>query len=118
MRSIPSDRWLRLMAFLLLAVAMVSFLAVAERVFAALWQWYKFFGYEVAGVITLSKRAGGGFVVASALVILACAVVRKASDARMALTSARLSKWALLISCTSLALYCLIALSPLNAWRP
>jgi hypothetical protein len=117
-RTIPSDRWLRLVAILLLALAVVSLLAVAERTFSAFWQWYKFFGYEAAGVITLSKRTGIGFVVASASVMLACIFVGRVSDTRGALASARLSKWALLIFCMSLALYCAIALSPLNVWRP
>lgn len=117
MRAIRSENWLKVSASLLLVFSVVSLLAVSERVIAAIWQWYKFFGYETAGVITLSKRTGAGFVIASMAAILACVIVKRLSE-RKALIGVRLSKWALFISCASLAMYCAIALSPLNAWRP
>lgn len=118
MNSNSPGIWLKAASSLLLVLSVMLLLAVAERVASALWQWFKFLGYETAGVITLSLRTGVGFVVVSVLLILACVSVRKLSETRKAMVSARLSKWALLISCISLVVYCAVALSPLNAWRP
>lgn len=110
--------WLKVASYLLFVLSIVSLLLVLERAATALWQNYKFFGYETAGVVTLSMRTGGSFIVVSVLLIGACLLVKTLSDTRKALECARLSKWALLTLCTSVVIYSALALSPLNAWRP
>lgn len=104
-------------AITLFVFASISLFMVSERAIAALWQWYKFYGYETAGVITLSKQAGVLFAVFAVTIALMCLKLKKIgelSDARVA----RLSKWSLTIVCASIALYCGLASSPLNSWRP
>ena len=109
---------LRVASFSLFVLSMTSLLAVAERVVSAVWQKYMFFGYETVGVITLSIQTGIVFISASLILIGASLWAKKSSEARNATTCARLSTWALLTSCVSVMIYCAVALSPLNSWRP
>lgn len=103
-------------AIVLLLLALTSLLMVGERAVAAVWQWYKFYGYETPGVITLGKQTGILFAVCMAGLALGCLAVRRAgarSDAR----AVKLSRITLVLVCVSIALYCGLAFSPLNVWR-
>lgn len=117
MRSADSRGVLFSAAIVLLALSFVSLLVVGERAIAALWQWYKFYGYETPGVITLSKQTGVLFAVFMVVLALACFTVKRAgerSDAR----AEKLSRMALVLVCVGIVLYCGLAFSPLNVWRP
>lgn len=104
-------------AIMLLILALISLLMVGERAIAALWQWYKFYGYETPGVITLSKQTGVFFAVGMVVLALACFAVKRAGE-RSDVRVAKLSRMALALVCVGTVLYCGLAFSPLNVWRP
>lgn len=112
------DALLRPISMLLLLSSLLAFLLVAERAAAALWQWYMFYGYETKGVITLSLQTAAIFTVSMAVLLIGSLAIlriaRRQSDER----AYRLAKSAMIISASGCALYWIVALSPLNAWRP
>ena len=108
---------LRAASSILLAISTLLLLLVAERAVSAIWQWYKFHGYDTAGVITLSKSAGIAFFAASIGLTGASLFVRRVSVARQDPVSARVSMWAVLVLIFGLGVYIALALSPLNVWR-
>lgn len=117
MKVARSNSGLFVAAIVLLALALISLIMVGERAIAALWQWYKFYGYETLGIITLSKQTGVFFAVCTVALALACLKVKRAGDLSDA-RAAKLSRMALAFFCVSIVLYCGLAFSPLNVWRP
>jgi hypothetical protein len=112
------DASLRLISALLLFGSSLAFLFVAERAAAALWQWYMFHGYETKGFITLSLQTSAFFAATMAPLLIGSLVTVQMSKRRSMGTSVRFAKFAALISASGFALYWLVALSPLNEWRP
>lgn len=108
---------LRFASSTLLIGALFSLLLVAERVVAALWQWYKFLGYETIGVITLSSSMALVFVGASTALVSFCLMVKSLCVKYGDQLGARLAQYAIVIACVSFLLYWATALSPLNEWR-
>ena len=108
---------LLVLAWASLGTSVLGLLALAERLFSAGWQWYKFSGYETPGVITLSIRTAWWFVGLIGGLILVSLVICKleAGSTGSAPTIARFSFW---ISTTALALFALLGFSGLNHWRP
>jgi len=108
---------LLILAWASLGASLLALLAVAERLLAAAWQWYKFSGYETPGVITLSSRTAWLFAGLMGVLILVALVIRRleARSSGRASTIARLSFW---ISAMAIALFVVLAFSGLNHWRP
>ena len=118
MRKKSPSILLWVMSCFLLILSVVSLLMVVERVVSSLWQKYLFFGYETEGVITLSRKTGGMFLAFSLLFIIASIFSKKTCRIKGDSKCEKLSTWALLISCASVMIYGVVALSSLNAWRP
>jgi hypothetical protein len=107
---------LLLLAWATLTGSLLIMLGVFERLANALWQSYKFAGYETPGFVTLSARTGWLVAGAIGALVLVALVIRKLDT-----NSGRASKvagYAIVASLTSFALYLLIAFSGLNQWRP
>ncbi|HVK52826.1 MAG TPA: hypothetical protein VM469_13930 [Pseudoxanthomonas sp.] len=102
----------------LLAAACMTLAAVVERVLAALWQWYKFSGYGGGGAISLSQSTAVVFLVLVGMMIGAAFWLRRQGARVGATLMSRLSTAALWVFCVAVVLYAVVALSPLNAWRP
>lgn len=113
-----SGNWLKVTSWCLCLVGLAAALAVFERALAAGWQWYKFYGYDSGGFITLSKSTGIAFVVASICVAVLCVLVERACTARGLILSGRVARFALYVLCGSVLVYLTLGLSPLNVWRP
>ncbi len=111
------DATLRLASVVLLLASSLAFLLVAERAVAALWQWYKFYGYPTKGIITLSLRTAATFTVTVTALLVSAQFVTRVSKRRSEAPGYRLGKFATLITAGAFALYWLVALSPLNEWR-
>lgn len=108
----------RTLSFLLLLGSLAALLLVGERTIAALWQWYKFYGYSTPGIITLSLRMGLLFTTAAAALCFVALVIVRSRKSQAEDVGASIPKAAALLYGTSIVLYWLIALSPLNQWRP
>jgi uncharacterized membrane protein SirB2 len=91
-------------------------LGVLERLANALWQSYKFAGYETLGVITLSARTGWLLAGVIGVLVLIALVIRR-MDAHSGRAS-KVARYAIVVSLASFALYLLIAFTGLNQWRP
>jgi uncharacterized membrane protein len=93
-------------------------LLVLERATAALWQWYKFLGFESPGVITLSVSAAWVFAAtAGGLAATGCLVYfygARSGASRVI----PVAKGTIFLSLAAIALYSVVAFSPLNHWRP
>ena len=90
---------------------------VAERIVAAIWQWYKFAGHSNNGHINLSLHSGLLFsciVVAVFGVALLLHRLAKLHSANRAVTW---SQWAMYVALAVFAAYWLLGVSGLNAWR-
>jgi hypothetical protein len=98
--------------------SLLLFLLVSERAIAALWQWYKFYGYETPGVITMSRSTGLIYSLACSASFILSVLCNRVSVTSKTLRSARVSMISLVISGFSLAVYALLATSSLNVWRP
>ncbi|WP_308365252.1 MULTISPECIES: hypothetical protein [unclassified Microbulbifer] len=117
-KPLISGGWIKFVASVLLSAAIVNILLVFERVISAIWQWYKFYGYETEGAITLSMKTAWLYLALSGLLILACFFIGALSKAKGVLIGLRFSNWALAMSFFSVVIYLLLAFSPLNQWRP
>ena len=106
-----------LSAALFLGSVVCAFM-VGERGASALWQWYKFIGYPTPGVVTLSLNTGLWFSASAVTLLLLAVLALRASRRRSDDVGAFLSKSAIFLYVGGLLLYWLIALSPLNLWRP
>ena len=104
-------------AWIALSASLLALLAVADRLFAAVWQWYKFSGYETAGVVTLSIQTAWLFAGVMGGLILVTLLIRHLDAGAGGRVSAiaRRSFW---ISIVASALFVLLGLSGLNHWRP
>jgi hypothetical protein len=91
---------------------------VVERITAATWQWYKFFGYSNDGHIGLSLRAGSLFTGILAVTFGLALWFNRIAKRR---TASRAQTWSLLamvvVAAAALA-YWLLGMSGLNVWRP
>ena len=118
MASPMNDRIsLQAASLILLAIASVFAALVAERVVAALWQWYKFYGYSV-GYATLSARTAFYFLLCAAG-LLAAAFLIRLQALRFGITfAARSASASSNILGLSVFVYLALAFSPLNVWRP
>jgi nitric oxide reductase large subunit len=117
MSGINKHAVLLVLAWTSLGASLLALLAVAERLFAALWQWYKFSGYETPGVITLSSRTAWLFAALMMALIMVSLAIRRleAQSTGRASAIARLSFWT---SAISITLFVALAFSSLNHWRP
>jgi hypothetical protein len=109
------SRLLLFAILILVAVALYHNYAVAERIAAAIWQWYKFKDYGGGGHVTLSRQTAIEFYCLSSMFILisiACA--------RMMVRQSNCSKWIawlpVFLFTAGVFAYTLLAFSPFNSW--
>jgi len=108
----------RVLSALFFLGSVASLVLVGERVVAALWQWYKFYGYSTLGVITLSKDTALTFTLLVGAAVVISYSTALASKRLSETIGFLLSKFASLLYLASLCLFWLVAVSPLNQWRP
>ncbi len=118
--AVPARSHLHLGAAATLSLGLVALLLalVLERTHAALWQLYKFHGYETAGVITLSKNTGWHFAACTALLCAVLLALRYAARRACAKIPERITSIGLVGLVLAASLYAFIAFGPLNHWRP
>ena len=109
---------LKLVSAGLLVVSVVILIFVMERSFSALWQWYKFYGYEADGIITMSAATARLFIATGVVFVLMSIACLLKSRARGVAVGVRFSTAALVVLCVSIFIYIVIGLSPLNQWQP
>jgi len=101
-----------------LAAALALCIPVAERLLAAIWQWYKFAGYSDDGHISLSIEAGLLFSTLLAVLFLSGLWLYQLAKRRAAVHA---KHWSFMAVCTAVAAaagYWLLGASSLNVWRP
>lgn len=104
-------------SLILLGSSSVVGVLVAERVSAALWQWYMFYGYT-AGYVTLSLRTAFYFLLGTAVLLAAAFLIRRHALRRGYTLAARSASASASILGISVFVFLALAFSPLNAWRP
>lgn len=102
----------------LLALSLISLALVAERLLSALWQGYKFYGYEHHGVITLSAASARIFIVSCLFLLFASIGFLFLCKAKDVLLGEKLSTITIVILLISIIGFAALGLSPLNQWRP
>ena len=109
---------IRVASFFLLIISVVLFLIVGQRVAAAAWQWYMFYGYPTPGVVSLSLRTGVLFsfvsVIFAALSVFNYILGKRFQEG----VGCFISKCASLVFLLGLIVYWSLAMSPLNQWAP
>jgi len=71
----------RIIAIIFVASATIQLLGVGERIYHALWQWYKFYGYSNSGHTTISaKMALFTFVASGILIIFGYSIKQKVKE--------------------------------------
>lgn len=108
---------LLVLAWTSLGASLLALLAVAERLFAALWQWYKFSGYEAPGVITLSSRTAWLFAALMTALMMVSLAIRRL-DAKSTGRASAIAQLAFWTSAMAVALFVVLGFSGLNHWRP
>lgn len=101
--------------YIVFAVASLSAIPVIERWVSALWQMYKFSGYETTGVITLSKSSSVLYSVFLLMIFLVASL-----GGYLSMSESRLKSiffWSQIISMATFVLFFVLAFSPLNVWR-
>ncbi|MBJ7575456.1 hypothetical protein [Luteimonas sp. MC1828] len=117
MQSREPNKALSIASVAALVAAVALSVPVAERLIAAIWQWYKFAGYSDAGYITLSLRTGLLFSGLLAATLGSALWFNRLAKRRAAPFAKSMSSLAVWVAAAVLATYWLLGMSGLNAWR-
>jgi hypothetical protein len=117
MQSRESNKALGIASLAVLVAALALAVPVVERIFAAIWQWYKFAGYSDAGYITLSLKTGLLFSGLLAATFGSALWFNQLAKRRAAPRARNFSFLAMWIAVAVLAAYWLLGMSGLNVWR-
>ncbi|MFT3756845.1 MAG: hypothetical protein QM769_13065 [Pseudoxanthomonas sp.] len=112
-----SNKALSVASLATLATAIALSAPVIERLIAAIWQWYKFAGYSNDGHISLSFNTGLIFSGLLAAIFGLALWFNRIATRRPA---PRAKTWSFLAMCivvAATAVYWLLGISSLNAWR-
>jgi len=72
---------LRIIALIFVVTAIAQLLGIGERIFHALWQWYKFYGYSNSGQTTINtKIAVFTFITSGTLIALGYFIKEKVTE--------------------------------------
>ncbi len=112
-----TNRSLNIAALAALVAAVALSAPVVERLIAAAWQWYKFAGYSHDGHISLSLRTGLIFSGLLAVTFFVSVLLNSLANRRSATRAMAWSRWAMYLVLVVGALYWLLGVSGLNAWR-
>ncbi len=100
-----------------LVAALTLLVPVAERLVAAIWQWYKFYGYSNDGHITLSFKTGVLFSAVVAAIFSLSLWFNQLAKRQNAICAKYISFLAMCIAAAAIAAYWLLGMSSLNVWR-
>lgn len=112
-----SNQALRVASLVAFGAALALSVPVLERLIAAMWQWYKFIGFQADGHIMLSLRTGKVF---SGLLIVVMGLALCCNRLAQRQGDQSASFWSLLAVCLAildLLAYWILGMSSLNVWR-
>jgi uncharacterized membrane protein len=112
------ERTLLVAASVSLLAALALALPVAERVAAAAWQWFKFYGYSNNGQVNLSFSTGLEFTGAAVVTFGLAWVLNRLAKRKSAVPAELASRAAIGVCAAALGSYWILGMSSLNAWRP
>lgn len=103
---------------LLIIIALIQWLVISERIWASVWEWYKFHGYGGSQGITVGASTQILFyILSSGFTFTGLQLSRKHDDQHDLRVQKKLNRFCAIALLSGMALWSLVLISPLVTFR-